>query len=279
MGADEKVLGKRLQEARQAAGLTQQELCQKAGISYSTLAKIERGAIKSPSIFTVASIADATESSIAQLLGLKSQVVSKKTSKTGIKFVYFDLNGVLVRFFYRAFTKIAHDAKTSADTVETLFWRHNDAVCKGKLSLTEFNQLFKNELGIKDFDWQKYYLGSVEQMPKIAELVAWAASNYEIGIFTNSVPGILDQLIKTGAVPGVSYKAIIDSSVVGSIKPEEKIYQLAQKAAGVEAKEILLIDDGRTNLIAADKCGWRVLWFDDYQPEEGIRRAKESLAF
>jgi transcriptional regulator with XRE-family HTH domain len=45
---DEKGLGKRLQAARQKAGLTQQTLCQKAGLSYSTLAKIERGAIKSP---------------------------------------------------------------------------------------------------------------------------------------------------------------------------------------------------------------------------------------
>ena len=44
-------LGRRLQEARKKANFTQQELCQKAGLSYSTLAKIERGAIKSPSIF------------------------------------------------------------------------------------------------------------------------------------------------------------------------------------------------------------------------------------
>jgi len=48
MGEDEKALGQRLQKARQNAGLTQQELCQKAGLSYSTLAKIERGAIKAP---------------------------------------------------------------------------------------------------------------------------------------------------------------------------------------------------------------------------------------
>ena len=44
---NEKGLGHRLQQARQAAGLTQQALCQKAGLSYSTLTKIERGAIKS----------------------------------------------------------------------------------------------------------------------------------------------------------------------------------------------------------------------------------------
>ena len=67
---DEKALGKRLQLARRRAGLTQQELCQVASLSYSTLAKIERGAIKSPSVFTVASIASATGTDIETLLEL-----------------------------------------------------------------------------------------------------------------------------------------------------------------------------------------------------------------
>ena len=39
-------LGKALQLARLSKGLTQQQLCQRADLSYSTLAKIERGAIK-----------------------------------------------------------------------------------------------------------------------------------------------------------------------------------------------------------------------------------------
>ena len=54
---DEQSLGRHLQTARMAAGLTQQELCQQAQISYSTLAKIERGAIKSPSVFTIQRLA------------------------------------------------------------------------------------------------------------------------------------------------------------------------------------------------------------------------------
>jgi len=72
---------------------------------------------------------------------------------------------------------------------------------------------------------------------------------------------------------------VVDSSKVNAIKPEAKIYKLAQATAGVESNEILLIDDGRTNLMAADKAGWRVLWFDDYRPSEGIKRSRESLVF
>ena len=279
MGVDEKTLGKRLQQARKQAGLTQEELCQKTGLSYSTLAKIERGAIKAPSVFTVAAIAAATGAPIEDLLGVKLPTSPKKTSKTGVKFVYFDLNGVLVRFFYRAFTKIARDARTSADTVETLFWRHNDALCKGKMGLLEFDRLMQQELGLENFSWQSYYLSSIEPMPNITDLVAWAAQNYNVGIFTNSPSGMVKELIKKGLLPKVRYKAIIDSSEIGLVKPDEKIFHLAQKAAEVEAGQILLVDDSQSNLMAADKQGWKVLWFDDYQPEEGIKRVKDSLAF
>ena len=58
--AKERQLGQAIAAARKAAGLTQQDLCVKAQLSYSTLAKIERGAIKTPSVFTVAAIAEAT---------------------------------------------------------------------------------------------------------------------------------------------------------------------------------------------------------------------------
>src|SRR3954470_3338656 len=99
---DEKTLGKRLQLARKRAGLTQQELCQKAGLSYSTLAKIERGAIRSPSVFTVANIAAATGSPLEDLLNVQGRsqsspapVDTKKRSKTGVRFVFFDVNGTL----------------------------------------------------------------------------------------------------------------------------------------------------------------------------------------
>src|SRR5437588_7389402 len=99
---NEKTLGKKLQLARKRAGLTQQQLCQKAGLSYSTLAKIERGAIRSPSVFTVAAIAQATNTPLETLLDIQSKNLDspalgpvKKRSKTGVRFVYFDVNGTL----------------------------------------------------------------------------------------------------------------------------------------------------------------------------------------
>ena len=282
---DEKALGKRLQDARRRANLTQQELCQKAGLSYSTLAKIERGAIRSPSVFTVASIAAATGVPLEELLDIElaarsgEQPTGKKRSKTGISFIYLDVNGVLIRFFHRAFSQIAQETAVGADVVETLFWRHNDAVCRGELSLDEFNAIFVNELGIVGFDWKKYYMDSVEPMPHVDELVRWMAENYRVGLLTNNMPGFTKELLDAGKIPQVDYEAIIDSWEVKAIKPEAHIYEIAQQRAGVEPQEILLMDDGRTNLMAADRLGWHVLWFDDYRPEEGLGRARQALEF
>ncbi len=284
VGTDEKTLGKRLQLARKRSGLTQQELCQKAGLSYSTLAKIERGAIHSPSVFTVASIAEATGTSLEELLDLKPQnsnspALSKKRSKTGVRFVYFDINGVLVRFFHRAFTEVARETGGQADSIETLFWRHNTEICKGKLSVAEFNGIFAKELGVKDFDWQKYYIKNVEAMPHVDELVKWAAEHYEVGLLSDSMPGFIDELRSRKLIPDVPYTAIADSSKMGSTKAEEKTYETACGLAAVEPNEILLIDDSRANLTVADRAGWHVQWFDDFQPEESIERAKQSLQF
>jgi HAD superfamily hydrolase (TIGR01509 family) len=283
---DEKTLGKRLQLARKRAGLTQQELCQKAGLSYSTLAKIERGAIRTPSVFTVAHIAAATNTPLEDLLDLKplgtgspALADTKKRSKTGIRFVYLDVNGVLVRFFHRAFTEVAEDVGVRSDLAENLFWRYNDVVCRGQMSLEELNKIFNNELHTQNFDWKEYYMRNVEAMPDIKEFVEWTAKYYEVGLLSNSSPGFLEEMISSGLIPDVKYDAIVDSSKVGAIKPEDKIYQTAQELASVEPKEILLIDNERPNLTAADKVGWQVLSFDDFQPHESIAQAKHALAF
>jgi FMN phosphatase YigB (HAD superfamily)/DNA-binding XRE family transcriptional regulator len=284
---DEKALGRKLQLARKRAGLTQQELCQKAGLSYSTLAKIERGAIKTPSVFTVAHIAAATNTPIEELLEVNLPALgsppapasTKKRSKTGVRFVYFDVNGVLVRFFHRAFTDITHDTGARADLAENLFWRNNDDVCRGKMSLQELNDIFNRELPTENFDWKSYYMKSVEPMPDVKEFVEWCAQNYEVGLLSNTAPGFLDEMRSQNLVPSLNYDAVVDSSKVGFIKPEAKIYEIARELAAVEANEILLIDNERPNLTAADRLGWQVLSFDDFDPAASIAHARELLAF
>lgn len=278
--AAEFVLGKSLQAARKKAGLSQQQLCHKAGLSYSTLAKIERGAIKSPSVFTIQNIASALDASIGELLGEKplSKSTDKYTrSKSGVRFVYFDINGCLVRFFHGAFASLAQDTGAPADMVETTFWHYNDAVCRGEMKLDEFNQIFADQLGVASLDWEKYYLSAIEPIEEMRELVKWAAEHYRVGLLSNIMPNFIDEMFERKILPDVTYSSIIDSSKVGAIKPEPKIYEVAQDWAECKPEEILLIDDSRANLMAAERMGWHVLWFDDYRPELSVQHVRDAL--
>lgn len=279
---DEKALGQKLQEARQHVGLTQQEMCQRAGLSYSTLAKIERGAIKSPSIFTVQAIADVVGLPLDELLQRQKPIQSsddKKQSKSGIRFVYFDVNGVMVRFFHRAFTTIAANTGASADMIETAFWHYNDEACRGDITVDQFNEHMAQQLGLEHFDWRPYYFESIDAIAEMHELANWAVQHYRVGLMSNIMPGFLDELRQRWLVPPIQYDSIIDSSVVKAVKPEIAIYEAAQAQAGVAPREILLIDDSRANLMAAEKLGWHVMWFDDFRPSESTERVRAALEF
>lgn len=265
---NEKTLGKKLQRARQAANLTQQGLCAKANLSYSTLAKIERGAIKAPSIFTIEAIANALNISLDALVGHQISKIDYKKTKSGVEFIFFDVNGCLVRFAERSFSLIAHDYGISTDAIESILWRYNDEINKGKLSIDEFNNIFNERLNIKGFSWPNYYLKAIEAVPSLIELMTWAADNYHIGIMTNSMPGVLNEILESGIIPKLNYEVIIDSSQIGHIKPEKEAYEIATKRTGLSPEKILLIDDTKANLIAAEKFNWKVMWFDYARPED-----------
>lgn len=281
-GINEKSLGLRLQDARRSAGLTQQELCQKSGLSYSTLAKIERGAIKSPSIFTIQQIAGALNVGIDEIIGpvTPPEVVQhKKTSKSGISFIYFDINGCLVGFYHRAFKKISVDLNLPLEKVETACWHYNNAVCKGEISIDEYNTELANAFGVETFDWADYYLDSIDPIPEARDLLIWASEHYKVGLLSNIMPGLIDHMLARDLLPNIDYDVIIDSSKVGYIKPEPEIFAVATEKADVQSSEILLIDDSRSNLMTAASEGWRTAWFDDFRPGDSCDNVKQILEF
>jgi FMN phosphatase YigB (HAD superfamily)/DNA-binding XRE family transcriptional regulator len=275
---DEKWLGSRLQEVRRAAGFTQQSLCQKAGLSYSTLAKIERGAIKAPSIFTIQSIAAALGTTLDKLMDTPIPAQTQRlVTKSGVRFVYFDINGCLVQAGQRALTRLAEDTGLPVDVVETAYWRYNDEACRGTISMSDFNAAMAERLRLASIDWQRYYLDAVEVIEPMQELVRWAAERYDVGLVTNIMPGLVSAMKSRGLLPDVTYKAVIDSSEVGMVKPDATIFALATEKAGVAPGEILLIDDTHVNLQAAEQAGWHVLLFDDYRAGESVERARSAL--
>jgi FMN phosphatase YigB (HAD superfamily) len=174
---------------------------------------------------------------------------------------------------------MAHDTGVSSDIIESAFWHFNDAICRGDMSLSEGNRAIARRMGVESVDWLSYYLKAVEPVKEAQEAMAWAAEHYKVGIISNTFPGFIDALQQHKILPEIPYTTIIDSSAVKAIKPEAKIYKIATERAEVPAEEILFIDDARGNLMAAEKQGWRVMWFDDFQPKECAARIKKILEF
>ena len=282
MAMDERGLGKQLQSARQSAGLTQQALCQRANLSFSTLTKIERGAIKSPSIFTIQAIAGALNMGLDSLMGNAVPLPHAnqrqlKTTKSGVKFVYFDVNGCLIRFYQRAFGQIAEKYDIPADIVETAFWHYNDAGCRGEYTPDDFNKALASRIGVPEIDWASYYLAAAEKIDEMHGLVRWTADHYKVGLLTNIMPGLLSGLKSLDKVPALPYDATVDSSELGVIKPEAAIYAIAEERAGVDPSEILFIDDTKANLTAVEARGWHVIWFDYGRPAESVAEIRKAL--
>ncbi len=283
--SNEKRLGRVIQAARKKAGLTQQALCQKTGLSYSTLAKIERGAIGAPSVFTVQHIAATVGVSMDELLGgvqpqrtsLPVQTASKKVSRSGVRFVYFDMNGVLVRAAVsRACMRLAEESGVSPDVIETVFWQYNSEVCRGSMGLDEFNTILAERLEML-VDWNRYYLMAVEPTPGISDLVEWVAENYRVGMVSNTFPNLIRPMFDKGILPRVNFDVMVDSSEVHALKPEGRMFEIAAERAGVSPSEILLVDDDRLNLAAAGQFGWHTMGFDAYQPEASIVSVSTAL--
>lgn len=276
MNSKHKSLGDSIQERREACGLTQDELSDRAGLAYSTLAKIERGVVKNPSVFTIAALANALSCSIEELL--KIETAKQTNIGRGDTFLFCDLNGVLVRFFHKAFVSIAERNELTVDKVETAFWHYNDAANRGEMTLEQFNTVMAEHLGIKEFDWHTSYLASIEPITAMHRCLEEIVKIHRVGILSNIHSGLITKLRERKLLPDIDYACIVDSSEVHAIKPEQKMYEIAQEMAGAKGDQILFVDDSRANLIAAERLGWRVMWFDDYRPEDSVKRLKEALS-
>ena len=208
---DERGLRQALQAARQAAGLTQQQLCGLANLSFSTLTKISAGPLRPPRSL-LSSRLPARCTSAWTIWSANLPCCNLTKTKRGVSFIYFDVNGCLVHFYQRAFAEISRLHDIPSDIVETAFWHYNDDACRGVLTLTDFNAKLAERLGVKSIDWQKHYLETVEPITEMQDLLKWAAERYKVGLLTNIMPGLLGAMIRSQIVPNLQYDAIIDSS-------------------------------------------------------------------
>jgi putative hydrolase of the HAD superfamily len=103
-------------------------------------------------------------------------------------------------------------------------------------------------------------------------------NKYKIGLLTNMYPGMLDSIKTRKLLPDIVWDIEIDSSVVGLQKPDPQIYKLAQERAGVDASEILFVENSLGNIEAAQALGWQTFLYDSGDYEKSSRDLSKVLS-
>lgn len=278
-------LSKKLQQLRQARGLTQQKLANDAQVSLSTVSKLEEGAVTRPSARILLKLVKVLNFELdellneqplpAELIKASKPVVPKKT----IKFIYFDIGGVLVHTEASLLQSLSMLYKRPIDKIRALYYQYVPIACRGQLSLEDLQLLYLLKLNIKYKHNQKaalfkHWVDYFEPIPASHQFLTELAKKYPVGLLTDTIDGFVERMQKRELVPKLGYKAIIKSSDVGITKPDPQIYKLAIEAAKVKPEEILFIDDKKLNVEAAREAGWKAEWFDEMDPEGSVAHIK-----
>ena len=82
-------------------------------------------------------------------------------------------------------------------------------------------------------------------------------------LITNATDRLDTDLADAGLSRSFDY--IVNSSKLGSAKPQREIFAAALQMVGCDASEAVFIDDSKTNVLAAEEYGFKVIHFKNSQ--------------
>lgn len=199
-----------------------------------------------------------------------------------IKFVYFDVGNVLVKF-EGGFQAISEKHNLPLSDISASAERYDVEICRGDMSRQEWYERLTKDLGVEydhDLDFTSFWISHFKPILETDKLVNdIVKDDLKVGILSNLAFRTWDRLILMELVPNISYDAMVRSSDldIKIVKPERKIYEIAQERSGVRSTEILFTDDRQENLDTAKKLGWKTVLFDKNNPNKSILEIKKIL--
>jgi HAD superfamily hydrolase (TIGR01509 family) len=201
------------------------------------------------------------------------------TMKKSIKFIYFDIGGVMLKW-RRLFDHIAAKHQKKASEVEAAFAKYDNLSCLGLMSSEKLWRNVRKELKIRKkdaFDIIALSLETFEPIRETHEFAQEIINSLPIGLLTNNHPDSLALFFKNKLVPDLRYHAVIESHKLGLIKPDKEIYRRAQRQANVPHENILFIDDLPQNVESAALLGWQTILFESDRPKSSIAQIKGTV--
>lgn len=187
------------------------------------------------------------------------------------KAVFWDFGGVFTTSPFEAFDRYERERGLPSNFIRRVNSTNQDTNAwaqleNGRISIEKFDELFIEEtrqLGhaVPGTDVLALLDGNIR--PRMVEALRTVKSQYQVACLTNNVkdsgngPGMARDQAKADALAEILglFDFVLESSATGLRKSEPGFYELALEMAGVDASEVLFLDDLGINLKPARAMG------------------------
>ncbi len=195
-----------------------------------------------------------------------------------IHYVFFDVGGVLSTDTKQPILiEIEKALGVSKSSFENEFDRLSEDLQRGCIEESYFleailesvNAVQGTSLDLKLVDIYRQHTRPITRNIDLGRKLRNAG--YSTGIITNTIQSFLDYNRTRGLLD--DFEPVVASCEVGMIKPEEEIYLLAARRAGVDPRDCIFVDDKIKFLEVASKLGFTTVhYFDGINLESELRR-------
>lgn len=199
--------------------------------------------------------------------------------KNSIKFIYFDIGGVLINW-RGIFPHLSKKTGRTLEEAERIYIQYDAIACRGVITPKEMGEKLDRDFGVQKgqtIDVNQLAIDNFRPIKESHDLISDLMKRHHVGLLTNIYHGVYDLSIKHGFIPDLPYRAVVQSCRLGIIKPEKEIYHHAQKKAKVPHENILFIDDYEDNIKAAKELGWSTVHFETHNPQKSIKEISQIL--
>jgi len=201
-----------------------------------------------------------------------------------IRAVLFDFGGVLTTSPFEAFASYEVEAGLPPGTIRLLNSTNPDtnawaAFERREVGTDEFCQLFEAEadaLGLQ-VDAERVLAGLRGDLrPTMIEALRRCSAEFSTALLTNNVEPMADgDMVPEFTEVVEMFDVVVESSVVGCRKPEQRFYEIACERLGVEASECVFLDDLGVNLKPARAMGMATIKVED--PDAAITELSAAV--
>ncbi len=201
-----------------------------------------------------------------------------------ISFIYFDLGGVAVDDFTgnNKWQELGDEMGLTDANRDGFkeFWQQNELKFCTTDDIDSYLPALEDQLNIKlpeGFSLLHALVDRFYANEPIQPIIIDAKSKTRIGLLTNISPGMLDLINQKGILPDVVWDEIVDSSIEHVMKPNPRIFEIAQERAGVPADQILFVDNKQSHCDAAEAMGWQTFYYSSADRFKSSQELSEFL--